>query len=241
MQATPATWRLLIEAGWRGGPVVQGPVRRRGAAHRARRGLLQRVGQLWNMYGPTETTVWSTCGRVEPGRGGVTIGTPIDNTAGLDLDDSGEPGAARRTRRAVHRRRRRRARLPRAARADGRALRRRSVLAAAPTRRCIAPAISAAGAPTAQLEHLGRTDFQVKVRGYRIELGEIEVALARHPQIAEACVVARPGPGGEPRLVAYVVAARRRAAAADAARAPARDRCRSTWCRPSSSPSRRCR
>jgi hypothetical protein len=44
------------------------------------------------------------------------------------------------------------------------------------------------------------------VRGYRIELGEIEVALARHAQIAEAVVVAQPGPGGEQRLVAYVVA-----------------------------------
>ena len=57
-----------------------------------------------------------------------------------------------------------------------------------------------------QLQHLGRTDFQVKVRGYRIELGEIEVALARHAQVAEAVVVAQPGPGGEQRLVAYLVA-----------------------------------
>src|SRR5262249_15207406 len=57
-----------------------------------------------------------------------------------------------------------------------------------------------------QLQHLGRTDFQVKVRGYRIELGEIEVALARHPQVAEAVVVAQPGPGGEQRLVGYLVA-----------------------------------
>jgi len=56
-----------------------------------------------------------------------------------------------------------------------------------------------------ELVHLGRTDFQVKVRGYRIELGEIELALARHAQIAQAVVVAQPGPGGEQRLVAYVV------------------------------------
>src|SRR6185436_9742643 len=56
-----------------------------------------------------------------------------------------------------------------------------------------------------RLQHLGRTDFQVKVRGYRIELGEIEVALARHGQVAEAVVVAQPGPGGEQRLVAYLV------------------------------------
>src|SRR5262249_58289176 len=57
-----------------------------------------------------------------------------------------------------------------------------------------------------QLQHLGRTDFQVKVRGYRIELGEIEVAMARHAHVAEAVVVAQPGPGGEQRLVGYFVA-----------------------------------
>jgi hypothetical protein len=60
--------------------------------------------------------------------------------------------------------------------------------------------------PDGQLQHLGRTDFQVKVRGYRIELGEIEVALARHAQVGEAVVAAQPGPGGEQRLVAYIVA-----------------------------------
>ena len=56
------------------------------------------------------------------------------------------------------------------------------------------------------IEFLGRVDTQVKVRGYRIEPGEVEAALARHPAVREAVVVAR-GEGEARRLVAYLLAA----------------------------------
>ncbi|MEA2563977.1 MAG: hypothetical protein QOH06_5481 [Acidobacteriota bacterium] len=59
--------------------------------------------------------------------------------------------------------------------------------------------------PDGLLEYLGRIDSQVKLRGVRIEPAEIEAALAAHPQVREAVVVARPGAAGEPVLVAYVV------------------------------------
>jgi amino acid adenylation domain-containing protein len=61
--------------------------------------------------------------------------------------------------------------------------------------------------PDGNVEFLGRVDNQVKIRGFRIELGEIEAALGRHPEVAEAVVVARDAEAGSKALTAYLVAA----------------------------------
>jgi acyl carrier protein len=53
---------------------------------------------------------------------------------------------------------------------------------------------------------LGRKDSQVKIRGHRLEIAEVEMALLDHPAIKEAIVVPRENPGGDRRLVAYLVA-----------------------------------
>jgi non-ribosomal peptide synthetase component F len=54
------------------------------------------------------------------------------------------------------------------------------------------------------LEHLGRTDFQVKIRGNRVEGAEVEAALLAIGTLREVAVVTRDDLA-EPRLVAYVV------------------------------------
>ncbi len=204
MQATPATWRILLEAGWRGGRTFKALCGGEAMPPELAEALLGRVGELWNMYGPTETTVWSTCERIELGSGGVTIGRPIANTQVWILDDAGAlvpigvagelyiggEGVA----------------LDYHARPE--LTGERFVpdpFSGRPGARLYRTGDLARWRADGKLQHLGRTDFQVKVRGYRIELGEIELALARHPHLAEAVVVAQPGPGGEQRLVGYVV------------------------------------
>jgi amino acid adenylation domain-containing protein len=55
------------------------------------------------------------------------------------------------------------------------------------------------------IEYLGRFDSQVKVRGFRIEIGEVQFALAAHPGVANAVVVAQEDANGGSRLIGYVV------------------------------------
>ncbi|HJQ02913.1 MAG TPA: amino acid adenylation domain-containing protein [Jatrophihabitans sp.] len=59
--------------------------------------------------------------------------------------------------------------------------------------------------PSGEIEFLGRSDLQVKVQGFRVEPGEIEHALAEHPDVDRAAVVARRAAGGR-QLAAFVTA-----------------------------------
>ncbi|MEO6192136.1 MAG: amino acid adenylation domain-containing protein, partial [Thermoanaerobaculia bacterium] len=80
VQATPATWRLLLEAGWEGLPGLRVLCGGESLPRDLAAALLARGVELWNVYGPTETAVWSTAGEVAPGEGPVPLGTPIANT-----------------------------------------------------------------------------------------------------------------------------------------------------------------
>jgi amino acid adenylation domain-containing protein len=205
MQATPATWRMLLEAGWQGGAgfraMCGGEALDRDLAQR----LLASGVELWNMYGPTETTVWSTCWKVERDAP-ISIGTPIANTTVWVLDAANRPTPVG---------------VPGEIWIGGDGvtlgyLHRPELTAERFVPDPFRPGEKAHIYRTGDrgrwrndgtLEHLGRLDFQVKVRGYRIELGEIEAALASHASVAQAVVITREDRPGDVRLVGYVAGA----------------------------------
>ncbi len=205
MQATPATWQMLIEAGWQGSDDFRALVGGESLPPDLAQQLLGRCGELWNMYGPTETTVWSTCCRVDTLEAGISIGRPIANTQVHVLDVHGElcpigvPGEIYIGGSGVT--------LGYLNRPELTAERFvADPFASSTSARMYRTGDRGRWRADGMLEHLGRLDFQVKVRGYRIELGEIEARLAELPEVARAVVVVREDLPGDKRLVAYVVA-----------------------------------
>jgi amino acid adenylation domain-containing protein len=203
MQATPATWRMLVDAGWPGQPGLRmlcgGEALPRSLADE----LLARGGELWNLYGPTETTVWSTVARVPADEDPVSIGRPIANTRIYLLDRRGQPvpigvpgelciGGAGVAQGYLNRPELTAERFveDRWGGQPGARLYRTGDLARYRT--------------DGRLECLGRLDHQVKIRGHRVETGEIEAILRQDPDVVDAVVVLREERPGDRRLVAYV-------------------------------------
>src|SRR5438309_373563 len=92
MQATPATWRLLLAAGWQGSPDLKIICGAEAFPAKLARELIGRGKSLWNVYGPTETTVWSTVYRVTgQEEGSIPIGRPMANTSVYILDSNQNP------------------------------------------------------------------------------------------------------------------------------------------------------
>ncbi len=90
LQATPATFRLLLDAGWEGSARLTALVGGEAVPARLAYDLTGRVGALWNMYGPTETTIWSCVHPLHENEP-VLVGRPIANTRAYVLDERGEP------------------------------------------------------------------------------------------------------------------------------------------------------
>jgi amino acid adenylation domain-containing protein len=158
---------------------------------------------LFNLYGPTETTVdvtWHAC-RPEDGSR-PPIGQPVWNTRAYVLDEELRP-------------------VPPGVTAElhvaGVQLARGYLNNPGQTARQFVPCPFAAGQrmyrtgdlarwdASGRLEYVGRVDDQVKIRGNRVEPGEVAAVLRADPAIAQATVTVAENPGGDKRLVAYVV------------------------------------
>jgi amino acid adenylation domain-containing protein len=205
MQATGATWRLLLEAGWQGDGALAAWCGGEALPGSLAGELCQRASEVWNLYGPTETTIWSSLHPVTASEAAVQpIGRPIANTS-LVLADRhlqavalGAPGEI-------------------CIGGDGLARGYHGAPAMTAERFVPDPWADVPGArlyrtgdlarrlPGGEVEYLGRIDQQVKIRGFRIELGEVEAALLRSGDFAAAAAEVRTDRAGEKRLVAYVV------------------------------------
>lgn len=206
MQTTPATWRMLLQAGWTGTERLKilcgGEALSLDLAER----LLKLGQELWNLYGPTETTVWSAAHQVFSAVPPILIGRPIANTEIYIVDAGLQPvpvgvageiyiggvGVARGYWSRPDLTSERFIPDPFGRRSGGRLYRTGDL---------------GRWRPNGTIECLGRIDYQVKVRGYRIEPGEIESRLVEHPQIIQAVVTVHDDGRGEKRLVGYVVSA----------------------------------
>ncbi len=189
---TPATWRLLLDAGWQGCAGLRILCGGEAMTPTLAAALLQRGATVWNMFGPTETTICSVMTQVQSGREEVPIGKPVANTETLVVDVDGIPvpigvegelwiGGIGVARGYLHR-----AELT--ATKFGRDRRFRT-------------GDRVVMKEGGELLFRGRMDQQVKIRGFRVEPGEIEAVLLRHPHVREAAVLAE-----EDRLTAYLVA-----------------------------------
>lgn len=201
MQATPATWRLLLDAGWTGHPELRmlcgGEAMSLALAHR----LSSCGNELWNVYGPTETTVWSTLELIPRDVTRITIGHPIDHTQ-IELRDPegrlvplGTIGEICIGGRGLARGYRERPDLT----AD------RFPIDGETGTRYYRTGDLGRYLPDGRLECLGRVDHQVKVRGFRIEPADIEAQLRSVEGVQEVLVIARASGDGDPQLVAYWV------------------------------------
>ena len=91
MQATPATWRMLLQTGWHGNAGLKILCGGEALDLDLAKQLATAGSSLWNMYGPTETTIWSTCERIDRDATLVTVGKPIANTQCYILDNQQNP------------------------------------------------------------------------------------------------------------------------------------------------------
>lgn len=202
MQATPATWRNLLAADWKGSDKLKALIGGEALPGDLITPLLDRVESLWNMYGPTETTVWSSCMQVKGRNQPIRIGSPIANTTLHLLDDKlrqvpvgcegelyiGGDGVSIGY---IHQPELTAERFI------------QDPFSSEPNARLYRTGDLCRIHSNGLLEYISRLDNQVKLRGYRIELGEIETTLAKHEDISQCITTVCEVASGDSRLIAY--------------------------------------
>jgi non-ribosomal peptide synthetase component F/thioesterase domain-containing protein/acyl carrier protein len=188
VQATPGTWRALLDLGW--------PAERRLAAlscgEALARGLadllLAATGTLWTIYGPQGSGLWAALNRVQPGAAPISLGAPLSGLRLEILDRHlqpvpvGIPGEV--------------------------------CLSSRPDLPLFRTRDLARFLPDGTLESLGRAGDWSEIRGDRIQLGEVEALLRRLPAVREAALTTLTDASGETTLVACIALDRERTVAA---------------------------
>lgn len=201
MQATPAMWRMIVEAEFAGRPDMKFVTAGEPLPRDLIAPLLDRCGELWNLYGPTETTVYSSGTRVLNDVDPILIGVPVGNTQVYIVDEKDKlcppetPGEMLIAGDGMTLGYLNRPELNSKAFVewDGKRVYRTGDLAA----------ITSDG----EINHMGRIDNQIKYHGHRIELGEIDAVLAMQDGVRQAATVLREDRPGDQRLVGYLLAA----------------------------------
>ena len=200
MQATPATWKLLLASGWTGSPDLSILCGGEALPSSLAGELLSSCRALWNVYGPTETTIWATLYPVTRAVENIPIGRPLGNMRAYILD-------------AYHNI------LPPGVIGDlylaGAGLGDGYFNQPDQTSKAFLPDPFVRGermyftgdrafyCPDGNIVFHGRNDQQVKVRGFRIELGDVEAAFKQHPNVQDAVAIVQNDAAGDARLMAF--------------------------------------
>ncbi len=210
MQATPATWRMLMTAGWHGHSKMRMMSIGEALTKELAQQLLARGKDLYNAYGPSETTIYTTVKKLTGDRlatrmetGYETIGYPMKNAQVYILDPQQIPVPIG---------------VPGEVYVGG--------VGVAPTGYYKRPELNkekfvvnplnetemvyrtgdiARWLPDGDIDFIGRVDHQVKVRGFRIELGEIESLLSQYLGVRQNVVMVREDQPDNKRIVAYLI------------------------------------
>jgi len=211
MQATPATWRLLLESGWQGSSQLKVLIGGEALARELANQLVNICQSVWNLYGPTESTIWSSLIQVKKQinqknnlNSIVPIGKAIANTQIYLLDNLLQVvpiGVTGELHIAGHGLARGYLNLPEFN------LKKfiRNPFSQQANTRLYKTGDFARYLSDGTIEFIGRSDTQVKLNGFRIELGEIESLLRQYPIIQEALVTIKSDDTNKKRLLAYIL------------------------------------